>query len=119
MAESTFEEQLAFVQHELTKGNEQRAGRALAGTDNERSAADVVNRLYERSRDLERNSYPGQHGDAAGEQPNRHGSNAVIHQKTDIHVNGASDPRATAAEVSRQQGWVNGNLVRNTEGALS
>jgi len=118
MAESTFEEQLAFVQHELTKGNEQRAGRALAGAGNERDAADIVNRLYERSRDLDRNSYL--RGNTATQLVNNQTTGgAVINQKTDIHVTGAGDPRATAAEVSRQQGWVNSTLLRNTEGALS
>lgn len=120
MAEASYEEQLAFVQHELTKGNEQRAGRALAGTNDPRSAADVVNRLYERSRDLDRNSMlRGNTANQLAQNNQTTGPNAVIHQKTDIHVSGASDPRATAAEVARQQGWVNGTLVRNTEGALS
>lgn len=118
LKDSTFEEQLQFIQHELTQGNEKRAGNALALQQTERGAADVVNRLYERSADLNRNSYL--RGNTAemlvGSQT---GKSATIHQKTDIHVTGSGDARATAAEVSRQQGWVNSNLIRNTESVMT
>lgn len=45
---SSLEEQLAFVQHELTQGNEQAAGRALRGAANAREAGQIVSRKYER-----------------------------------------------------------------------
>lgn len=47
---SSFEEQLRFVQYELTH-SESAAGRALRGTTSAREAAEVVTRLYERPAD--------------------------------------------------------------------
>jgi hypothetical protein len=46
--ESTFEEQLAFIQHELTKGGEQRAGNMLRGSTSARSAGAIISTKYER-----------------------------------------------------------------------
>lgn len=42
----------------------------------------------------------------------------TVDQKTDIHVHGATDPRATAAEVQRLQQGVNADAVRNLKGAV-
>jgi hypothetical protein len=46
--ESTIEEQLAFVQHELTQGRERFAGAALKGAKTAEEAGSLVSRLYER-----------------------------------------------------------------------
>jgi len=50
--QSTFGEQLAFVQYELTKGSEQRAGRALRLAPNAAQAGATIARFYERPADI-------------------------------------------------------------------
>ncbi|MEX6506962.1 phage tail tip lysozyme [Jiella sp. M17.18] len=42
----------------------------------------------------------------------------TLHQKTDITVNGATDPHGTAAVIGERQGAVNGVLLRNTQSAV-
>jgi hypothetical protein len=46
--EASLEEQLGFVNYELTQGNERKAGDALQGAANERDAAAIISRQYER-----------------------------------------------------------------------
>lgn len=46
------------------------------------------------------------------------GAPITIHNDTDIHVNGADDPHATAAAVASQQGRAYADQLRNTKGAL-
>lgn len=41
------------------------------------------------------------------------GTNIILHQKTDIHVNGAADPLATGAAVRGEQERVNADLTRS------
>lgn len=55
--QSSFEEQLAFIQFELTQGNEQRAGNMLRNAQTGRDAAAIVSKHYERpaKRDFEAN----------------------------------------------------------------
>jgi len=48
---STFEEQMAFMQYELTQGNERKAGNILRGTTGAAEAAGVVSTHYERPAD--------------------------------------------------------------------
>lgn len=48
---STFQEQLAFVQYELTQGQEKPAGERLRGATSAEEAAALVSRLYERPAD--------------------------------------------------------------------
>jgi hypothetical protein len=48
--QSSFEEQLAFVQHELSAGTERRAGAALRAADTAYEAGAIVSRRYERPR---------------------------------------------------------------------
>lgn len=50
---SSFREQLEFIQHELTKGNERKAGNALRATNAAREAGAVVSKRYERPADRE------------------------------------------------------------------
>ena len=54
---SSLEEQLRFVQYELTQGGERKAGDMLRATTTARQAGDIVSRQYERPADA--------HGDAA------------------------------------------------------
>lgn len=47
-------------------------------------------------------------------------SNSVqLEQRTEINVYGVADPAAAGREVSREQGRLNGDLVRNLQGAVS
>lgn len=48
LSSATFEEQLQFVQHEMTKGKEQAAGRALRGARTAGQAGAIVSSKYER-----------------------------------------------------------------------
>jgi len=48
---STFEEQMAFMQYELTQGNERKAGNILRGTTGAAEAAAAVSTHYERPAD--------------------------------------------------------------------
>jgi len=48
MTTSTYQEQLAFVQHELTQGKERQAGQALRRTTTAGEAGAAVSRFYER-----------------------------------------------------------------------
>jgi hypothetical protein len=41
-----------------------------------------------------------------------------VSQKTDVHIHGVSDPHAAGRAVVAEQDRVNGNLVRNTAGAV-
>lgn len=51
MKGSTLEEQLAFMQYELTQGNERKAGDMLKGAKGAAEAAGIVSRNYERPAD--------------------------------------------------------------------
>lgn len=46
------------------------------------------------------------------------GKSVTIHNKTDIHVNGAQDPAATGRAVAMVQDEVTGQIVRNLGGAV-
>lgn len=103
---STVADQLDFMQYELRYGSEQKANALLMATQNAQQAGEVVSRHYERPA-------------AADAEAAARGRAAVqISQSTSIHVNGGSDPRATAQQVAGAQGDVNQNLVRNAQGAI-
>jgi len=130
--DATYAEQLAFMNHELTEGKEKRAGDRLRAAGTAGEAAAAVSTHYERPAD--KAGEAALRAKAAEEMFNRPGltpspstgaamanagSTATINQKTEIKVEGASDPQATAGAVSQAQARVNGDLVRNTRGALS
>lgn len=50
---STLQEQLDFLHHELTEGNERAAGDRLRNASSAREAGDIVSRYYERPKDKE------------------------------------------------------------------
>lgn len=54
---SSFEDQLAFVQYELTQGNEKRAGNMLRQTRSASDAAATISTNYERPRDTAGEAY--------------------------------------------------------------
>lgn len=103
---STLEEQVAFVNYELTQGNEAAAGKMLRASTNARQAGEVVSRYYERPF-------------AADAEAAARGSSAVqISQTTNITVNGAEDPRAVGMAVSHEQHRVNADMTRNMQTAV-
>lgn len=52
-----------------------------------------------------------------GGGPGGQGGSVVIQQKTDIHVS-SDDPGGAAIAVAKEQGRVNGDIVRNAEGII-
>lgn len=99
--EAGLDEQLRFVQFELTRGAEQKAGAMLRAAQNADAAGRAVSLYYERPL-------------AAEAEANRRGASAVqISQETNITVHGSSDPGETGRQVASQQGGVNQQLVRN------
>lgn len=121
---SSLEEQLAFVQHELTKGEDfqaRRAGQLLGGVGSAGEAGAIFSRLYERP------------ADSSGEQAKRAaladrlfadtslggsgGSQTVtLNQKTDIHMHGSEGNEGR--KVVEEQGRINADVVRNLVGAM-
>lgn len=99
--QATLEDQLRFVNYELTQGAEVAAGKLLRAADNARDAGAVVSRYYER---------PAQ---ADAEAARRGNAAAQLSQSNTINVYGATDPNATAAAVGGAQKQVNQDLVRN------
>ncbi|HEX4268879.1 MAG TPA: phage tail tip lysozyme [Steroidobacteraceae bacterium] len=100
MQSGSYQEQLDFVQWELTH-TELRAGNALKAATSAAAAARAVSLYYERP--------------AGGiAEANRRAAAAVnISQQTDIHVHGQKDPHAIAREVRNAQTRVNADVVRN------
>ncbi|MCT9017151.1 mannosyl-glycoprotein endo-beta-N-acetylglucosamidase, partial [Cupriavidus gilardii] len=47
------------------------------------------------------------------------GNSVQLEQRTEINVYGVNDAAAAGREVSREQGRLNGDLVRNLQGAVS
>ncbi|MDP3351810.1 MAG: phage tail tip lysozyme [Hydrogenophaga sp.] len=106
MRDSSLEEQLAFVNFELTQGAERKAGALLRAAENATQAGEIVSREYERP---QRKDY-----EAA-----KRGQTAVtIAQTTTIQVAGG-DPAATGRAVASEQGRVNQTLVRNLQTAAN
>jgi len=103
---STLEEQMRFVNYELTQGSEQKAGRMLRAANNARQAGRIVSEYYERP------------AARMAESSKRAEMAASISQNTTINVNGSSDPSATARAVASEQVRVNSDLTRNFDLAL-
>ncbi len=131
MQDSTYEEQLAFMHHELTEGTEKKAGDKLRAAQSAGEAGAVVSSSYERPADKageaalraraaeEMFNRPGlTPSPSAGTQLASAGGTATISQKTEIKVVGGNDPQATGQAVAREQARVNNDLVRNTAGAI-
>lgn len=99
--------QLEFVQHELTEGAEKKAGNLLRATTNAADAGAVVSRYYERPKETEREA--AVRGQMA----------AQLNQTTNITINGATDPAATASAVGGAQSRVNQEITRNMNSAVN
>jgi hypothetical protein len=106
MNQASFEEQLDFLNLDLTQGPDSTIGKLLRAQSNAGDAARLFALKYERP-------------SASAEQAEIRAREAVaISQKTDIHVNGVDDPKATAREVANAQHRVNQNLTRNAIGRV-
>lgn len=107
--ESSLMEQLQFVHYELTQGAERRAGKLLRAAQNAQQAGEFVSRYYER---------PGkEEADKAREAALRGRAAVDLKQETNINLYGVSDPAAAGRAVADAQSQVNGDIVRNIQGA--
>jgi len=98
---STLDDQLRFVQYELTRGAEQRAGQMLLAARNAQDAGSIMSRYYERPL-------------AADAEAAKRSATAVqLSAQTVIHVNGSADPMSTANAVASQQTRVAQDQARN------
>lgn len=102
---STVEEQMRFVNYELTQGAERRAGMLLRAAQSAEMAGIVMSKHYERPRN------------AAEEAAVRGAAAVQIAQNTTINVNGG-DAAATGRAVANEQNSVNQNLARNLQTAV-
>lgn len=122
--QSTFQEQLGFINYELTQGTERMAGRILRATKDAFGAGAAVSRYYERPANAGGEALARGAGAGAWYAATLGGSggktvtvNATV--KSDIHVHGSSSPEATAGAVRKEQSRVNGDALRNLKGAVS
>ena len=106
--QSTFEEQLQFMQHELTQGAEKFAGAMIRRSGSASEAAAAVSKYYERPRDTdremrERGAQAKNWYDAGiGTTASGGDKNVTVNSKTDIHVK-STDPKSAAREVFNGQ----------------
>lgn len=118
---ATFEEQLKFAQWELTN-SEAAAGDMIKRAGTAGQAAMLHSRLYERhgsaAEDQRRAALADQWAAGALGSSPAGGAQVIVSQKTEIKVEGSGDPAQVAAKVSDSQGRVNGDLVRNVQGAV-
>lgn len=106
--DSTLEEQLQFVQMELTTGTEKAAGNLLKRAGSPEEAAAVVSKFYERPANAEgeASSRAGQakawYDSSVGAGPSGGDKNVTINSKTDVHVQ-STDPKQAGREVAGAQ----------------
>nr|GAT43696.1 predicted protein [Mycena chlorophos] len=100
---SSLDEQLGFVNYELTQGNEQRAGTALRGATNAQEAGAIISADYERPADAEgeaarRAGLAGAYA-SAPQGPYADAAPAVD-SKVQVHVQISGAPPGTTAKVT-------------------
>ena len=105
---SSIDQQMKFVNYELTQGKEKRVGKMLREAKNFSSMVDVMVNGYLK---------PGT-GAAGDISRAQHYAGVTINQKTTIHVAGGATSGATGAAVAGQQKRVNGDLVRNLKSVV-
>lgn len=98
---SSFEDQLAFIQHELTKGDERPAGERLRGARTGAEAGAIVSRYYERPLDRDREAM----------------ERGQLAQKVEVAISLRGAPAGTTATVRGDPGVnVAMNVARGMEG---
>ena len=120
---STLQEQLAFVHYEMTRGNEQAAGRNLKGAKSAREAGAIVSSQYERPADrLGEMAKRGANAEALlkGSRlgQDRGATTVNVNSKTEIKVSGGGDAKETAKHVETAADRAYTKMVRNTKGAV-
>lgn len=128
---SSLEEQLAFVHHELTEGNERRAGDALRGTQTAAEAGASVSSQYERPADrfgemakragtandlFNRSTLGGTQLASAGNSEAA-GSGVTLNQTNNVNVSGVS-PDQVAKNVGTEIDQANNSALRDLKGAV-
>jgi len=88
--QASLDEQMGFVNYELTQGNERKAGDALRNARNEREAASIVSRQYERP------------GNADAEAAGRANAASAMKQQLEIKLTGL--PAGVKASARRSDG---------------
>lgn len=119
--QSTYLEQLAFVNYELTRGKRAAAGNALKRQTTAAGAGGVVSRLYEgpKAADSEAAARGKDAVALMGSLGADGGSRTVtIHAKTDVKVTGAADAKETGKAVGDAVDRRNSDLVRQTQAAV-
>ena len=140
--ESTGQEQLEFIHHEMTKGTEQAAGRKLSKETTSAGAAASISKNFERPADregevfkrsqiaiaLEKTLPKNQARAEPTTQPESitqtrlgNTTNQIapqMNQTTNINVTGQG-AESTAKAVAREQTRVNADITRNMKGALA
>lgn len=109
--DASLAEQMEFVHHELTQGDERMAGRALKNAGNARDAGSIVSRSYERPADV------------MGEAVKRGAladkiSGGDTNVTSTITVTGVSDPDKAARAVDENNKRVMANVVRQGQKAI-
>lgn len=118
--DSSLEEQLAFVQYELTQGKEKLAGNALRGQTTASGAGSVVSRMYERPKAVDEAAFNrGVGADTILASGAGAGTSVTISHKTENNITGVSDPKKAAGMIDDSQQRVNGDIVRNTRSAFN
>lgn len=105
---SSLDEQIKFIQYELTQGGEQKSGKLLRGAKSAAEAASILSQFYERPRNAAASA--AMRGALAGQ--------IIINQKVTVNVPAGATAGQTAGAIAGQQKRVNGDLVRNLKGAL-
>jgi len=104
MMQSSYEQQLEFMDYELRHGKEQKAGAMLRAATNAAQAGAAVSRYDIRPRD-------------ADAQAAARGSIAM-HYDTTVNVHGVDDPTKAAALVANAQRGVAADSTRNLAGTM-
>lgn len=123
--QSSMQEQLGFVQYELTQGADvqaRRAGEKLRTEKDPYNAGVIFSGLYERPADTygeahARGNKAAEWYNAAPLTPASSATSVTINQTNNIKAQGP-DPSSTSSEIANAQGRLNGDLVRNFQGAV-
>ena len=120
--QSSLQEQLAFVHHELTEGGEQRAGRSLRGATSSREAAGIVSSQYERPKntmdEMTKRGALADKWDSTVLKSDSAGANITISPTTTTTISGVSDPKKAAALVGEENSRQLGNITRWGRGVV-
>lgn len=104
--QSSLQDQLEFMNYELTQGAERKAGALLKASRSASQAGEIVSRHYERPA-------------ATEAEARKRGATAVqIAQSTTIHVAGGNAVE-TGKRVAAEQSRVNSDMARNAQGVIS